>query len=71
MALLPRGDDLPLKRAQREVCRGVVEDLDLRPDPLVAAEQLRRAGTSIAALLGVNAPEEVLDALFGRFCLGK
>lgn len=40
-------------------------------DPLLAAEDLRVARTSFDALLGRTATEDVLDALFGRFCIGK
>ena len=40
-------------------------------DPLLAAENLRLARLSFDALLGRTATEDMLDALFGRFCIGK
>ncbi len=40
-------------------------------DPLIAAEELRLARAAFDALLGRTATEEVLDTLFGRFCIGK
>ena len=35
------------------------------------AEDVREAATALAELLGEVAPEEVLDAVFGQFCIGK
>jgi tRNA modification GTPase len=40
-------------------------------DPLLVAEGLRAARVSFDALLGRTATEDMLDALFGRFCIGK
>ncbi len=40
-------------------------------DPLLVAEHLRRARTAFDALIGRAATEDMLDALFGRFCIGK
>lgn len=40
-------------------------------DQLLHAEQLRIANRALAAVLGRDATESMLDALFGRFCLGK
>ena len=40
-------------------------------DPLLIAEQLRAARLAFDALLGRTATEDMLDALFGRFCIGK
>ena len=37
----------------------------------VAATHLRPAETALEELLGVIAPEEVLDRVFDRFCIGK
>lgn len=41
------------------------------PDLLLVAEQLRTARTHLSSLLGVDATEAMLDALFARFCVGK
>ena len=40
-------------------------------DPLLAAEQLRLARRALDALTGRASTENMLDALFGRFCIGK
>lgn len=40
-------------------------------DPLLMAEALRRSRRAFASLLGTDATEAMLDALFGQFCLGK
>ena len=69
--LLPRPDELLLRREQREACGSAAAQLILPTDPILAAEQLRVATAGLAMLLGGNAPAAVLDALFGRFCLGK
>ncbi|MBS0480737.1 MAG: tRNA uridine-5-carboxymethylaminomethyl(34) synthesis GTPase MnmE [Proteobacteria bacterium] len=40
-------------------------------DPLLVAESLRLARVAFDALLGRTTTEDMLDALFGRFCIGK
>ncbi|MFM6853610.1 MAG: GTPase, partial [Sphingopyxis sp.] len=40
-------------------------------DPLILAENLRHARQSIDAITGRAGTEDMLDALFGRFCIGK
>lgn len=40
-------------------------------DLLLVAEGLRRARTAFDQLLGRTGTEDMLDALFGRFCIGK
>ena len=40
-------------------------------DPLLVAENLRQARLAFDALIGRTSTEDVLDALFGRFCIGK
>ena len=40
-------------------------------DLLIDAEHLRLVNGALAAILGRDATEAMLDALFGRFCLGK
>jgi tRNA modification GTPase len=40
-------------------------------DVLICAEELRRARSAFDRLTGRAGVEDVLDALFGRFCLGK
>ena len=40
-------------------------------DPLIIAECFRRARVSFDRLIGRATTEDMLDALFGRFCIGK
>ena len=40
-------------------------------DPVLAAHHLRQASTALEELLGVVDVEEVLDRVFGSFCVGK
>jgi tRNA modification GTPase len=37
----------------------------------LVAEALRQARVAFDALLGRSATEDMLDTLFGRFCIGK
>lgn len=70
-AMLPHLDQLPLKTGQRRACATVAANLQLEGDPLIAAEQLRLSMNTLGSVLGLNATEAMLDALFSRFCLGK
>ena len=40
-------------------------------DPLLAAEHLRLARLALDRLVGRSGTEDMLDTLFGRFCIGK
>jgi len=40
-------------------------------DPLLVGEDLRRARLALDRLIGRTTTEDMLDALFGRFCIGK
>jgi tRNA modification GTPase len=40
-------------------------------DPLLVAEELRRSRLAFDRLIGRATTEDMLDALFGRFCIGK
>mgnify|MGYP001340748003 CR=1 FL=1 len=55
-----------LAEAAESVARSVRQ-----ADPLLAAENLRRARVAFDSLLGRTTTEDMLDALFGRFCIGK
>ena len=72
--LLPRADQLALNARQRmhvaaaaTVLRAAAAESDL----LLVAEHCRLARRSLDAITGVTGTEEMLDALFGRFCIGK
>ncbi|MFM5929524.1 MAG: tRNA uridine-5-carboxymethylaminomethyl(34) synthesis GTPase MnmE [Novosphingobium sp.] len=57
-------------RLLTQATRGLA-DAQHERDPLLAAEGLRQARLSFDALLGRTTTEDMLDALFGRFCIGK
>lgn len=66
--------DMALRQSQRDALADAAAALDLAArtsDLLIVAEQLRVATRPLAGLLGRDATEAMLDALFGRFCLGK
>jgi tRNA modification GTPase len=71
-ALHPATDDIALNDRQagliREACEAVGTGCE---DILIRAEQLRQARAALDRIVGLNGAEETLDALFGRFCLGK
>ena len=70
--MLPREDAIALKRDQRRRCAEAVAALrDPTGDALVLGENLRQARIALAAILGLDATGEMLDALFVRFCIGK
>lgn len=70
-SLLPTLDAVALRRRERGACEMVVNGLALSPDMVLAAEQLRQSRARLATVLGLDATEVMLDALFGRFCVGK
>ena len=73
-ALLPGTDQPAINARQRCLVREaytVLSDATDHGDPLLLAEQLRVAHRALAAIIGVDATEAMLDALFSRFCLGK
>jgi tRNA modification GTPase len=73
-ALLPREGEVALTRRQREYLARCHESLAAfrdEPDELIAAEHLRQARAALDELTGRAGTEEMLDALFGTFCIGK
>jgi tRNA modification GTPase len=73
-ALLPRADALALNRRQRELLEEAERQLgsaQREDDLLLTAEALRCARNAFDAITGRAGVEELLDALFGRFCIGK
>jgi tRNA modification GTPase len=73
-ALLPVPGSLALNARHRgllaEVLAAVTAAMD-QADLLIMAEQLRMARKSLDALTGRAGVEDMLDTLFGRFCVGK
>lgn len=73
-SLLPREGEVALTRRQREYlshCHAALIAFAAESDELIAAEQLRLARQAVDELTGRAGTEEMLDALFGTFCVGK
>jgi len=71
---MPGPGAVALNQRQRHLLRSAAEalgDAAGMRDPLLVAENLRIARVSFDHLLGNTATEDVLDAVFGRFCIGK
>lgn len=73
-AALPAPGDAALNRRQHNLLTDVAAALSearAQHDPLLAAENLRLARRSLDTLIGRTGTEDMLDTLFGRFCIGK
>lgn len=71
--MVPREDQLALNARQRGVLREAAAILADPPedDWILLVETLRQARASFDRLTGQGGVEDMLDALFGRFCIGK
>ncbi len=75
--LLPREGEAALRRRQREALGEARDWLTIEAgsseagDLILLAERLRLAGGALDRITGRAGVEEMLDALFGRFCIGK
>lgn len=72
--LLPKPGALALNARHRVIFAQVLTELSdakASEDPLITAEHLRRARTKLDAVTGRSGVEDMLDALFGAFCIGK
>jgi len=71
---MPKPDEGALNRRQRGLLKlaevSLQEAMDER-DLLLLAENLRQARLAFDRLVGRASTEDMLDALFGRFCIGK
>lgn len=73
-SLLPAEDAIALNRRQAQQLERAAEALRAAAgarDSVLVAEDLRVARTAFDRLTGRAGVEDVLDALFSRFCLGK
>jgi len=71
---MPKPGATALNRGQRgliEAAGAALEGAKGEHDPLLQAEGLRQARLAFDRLVGRSSTEDVLDALFGRFCIGK
>ena len=72
--LLPPADAIALNARHRERVGEAVAELraaEAQTDILFIAEHLRQARIALDRVTGRAGVEEMLDALFGRFCVGK
>lgn len=70
--LLPKPGEMALNMRQRSLLLQCVAALGAEThDLLILAESLRIARGTLDRLTGRAGTEEMLDALFGRFCIGK
>jgi tRNA modification GTPase len=71
--LLPAEGDVALHERHWAALREAYEALTevKAADPLIAAEGLRWAREALDRVTGKAGVEDMLDALFGRFCIGK
>lgn len=71
---MPRAGLVALNRRQRDLIAAAADALGVGSglsDPLLVAENLRIARQAFDRLLGNSSTEDMLDAVFGRFCIGK
>lgn len=71
---LPRPGEAALNARQHARLAEAAEALQAAgrlSDPLLVAEELRRARLAFDRLIGRATTEDMLDTLFGRFCIGK
>lgn len=71
---MPRPGDIALNKRQHDLVEDAVIALGeahSATDLLLVAESLRVARLAFDRLLGQTSTEDMLDTLFGRFCIGK
>lgn len=71
---MPRPGEAALNSRQHDLlseAQAALYDARQHSDPLIIAECLRRARVAFDRLIGRTTTEDMLDALFGRFCIGK
>jgi len=72
--IVPAAHDLALNERQAALLKDAADalaDMTSQTDPLIVAEQLRLARKALDAITGQASTEDMLDGLFGRFCIGK
>jgi tRNA modification GTPase len=75
--LLPREGEAALRQRQRAALAEARDWLSIEAgtreteDMILIAERLRLAATTLDRITGRAGVEDMLDALFGRFCIGK
>ncbi len=73
-AMLPAIGEAALNGRHRQALEEALDalgDADVTGDLLIVAESLRRARAALDRITGRAGVEDMLDTLFGRFCIGK
>ena len=73
-ALLPQEGEVATNQRHREIlrdCLAYLREAQATEDLVVASEALRQARSVLDRITGRAGVEDMLDALFGRFCIGK
>jgi tRNA modification GTPase len=73
-AMLPQAGDVAINGRHREAVReasGALQQAVELADLVLAAEVVRTARAALDRVTGRGGVEDMLDALFGRFCIGK
>lgn len=73
-ALLPPEGEVATNARHRAALGAALDGLREAPgvhDPLILADSLRHARSALDRITGRAGVEDMLDALFGRFCIGK
>lgn len=69
------GEDVVITRTRQrssiENAKKAIDDVNLRADLVLAAEDLRIATRELSILFGKVDVEEILDRVFSQFCIGK
>jgi len=71
---MPHPGEIALNARQHRALAEVTDSLDDASriaDPLLVAEQLRVGRVALDRIVGRMSTEDMLDVLFGRFCIGK
>jgi len=72
--LLPSEGELAINERHRKIladCLGHLREAAAASDPILASEALRQVRSSLDRITGRAGVEDMLGALFGRFCIGK
>ena len=73
-SLLPAEGEIAINARHRSALietAAAIREAGGAADPLIAAESVRRARAALDRVTGRAGVEDMLDALFGRFCIGK
>jgi tRNA modification GTPase len=72
--LVPSSEQPALNERESGLLRACLESVErgaALDDPVLIAEELRLARNALDQIAGLSGVDALLDALFGRFCLGK